>query len=362
MWTLYYCIKYNRNQRKRNIPLSRAGRRGFWTWHWRNPIVSGIKCPDLGEWNLLGETAEFFGWPTPGRQANGSFPSDECWVLLPLRDPSSGFAPGCPLSCLSGSLYAVHRVSSRSDALPAHRVWWVPSKLPMLMLLFPMPRQHWRIAREDDDIQTDRGLVEGRLSALEVWWGRKPISITCSINSNYGSLCCSYLPLCLISRYKLLHLEWINNVVLQYSTGNYIQFPGISHNGKKNIKKNLYMYITESLYCIAEIGTTLQVNYISIKIYLPIFQIITMSLLLWKLILHLFFTPCSLDSCTSWSTERNLLTPPSKTEHAQGWSGIFGMTAIQGSSASIAFTLNLLLMLLFESNIHLSKLVFPMKT
>ena len=147
------------------------------------------------------------------------------------------------LSCLSGSLYAVHRVSSRSDTLPAHRMWWVPSKLPMLTLLFPMPRQHWRIAREDDDIQTDRGLVEGRLSALEVWWGRKPISITCSINSNYGSLCCSYLPLCLISRYKLLHLEWINNVVLQYSTGNYIQFPGISHNGKKrNIKKNLYIY------------------------------------------------------------------------------------------------------------------------
>lgn len=140
----------------------------------------------------------------------------------------------------------------------------------------------------------------------------------------------------------------------------YIQYPVIDHSGEEYKKECIGK--TESLYCIAEIGTTLQVNYISIKIYLPIFQIITMSSLLWKLILHLFFTPCSLDSCTSWSTERNLLTPPSKTEHAQGWSGIFGMTAIQGSSASIAFTLNLLLMLLFESNIHLSKLVFPMKT
>ena len=32
---------------------------------------------------------------------------------------------------------------------------------------------------------------------------------------------------------KLLHLEWINNKVLVYSTGNYIQFPVINHNGKE---------------------------------------------------------------------------------------------------------------------------------
>ena len=60
MWILCYCIEYNRNQGKRNITLPRAGGRGFWTWHWKSPIVSGIKCLDLGEWNLLGETAEFF--------------------------------------------------------------------------------------------------------------------------------------------------------------------------------------------------------------------------------------------------------------------------------------------------------------
>ena len=35
----------------------------------------------------------------------------------------------------------------------------------------------------------------------------------------------------LISRCKLLHIEWINNKVLLYSTGNYIQYPGINHNG-----------------------------------------------------------------------------------------------------------------------------------
>ena len=38
-----------------------------------------------------------------------------------------------------------------------------------------------------------------------------------------------------ISRCKLLQTEWINNKVLLlgYSTGNYIQYPVINHNGKE---------------------------------------------------------------------------------------------------------------------------------
>ena len=36
-----------------------------------------------------------------------------------------------------------------------------------------------------------------------------------------------------VSRCKLLHLEWINNKILIYSTGNYIQYPGINHNRKE---------------------------------------------------------------------------------------------------------------------------------
>ena len=44
-----------------------------------------------------------------------------------------------------------------------------------------------------------------------------------------------------VSRCKLLHLEWINNKVLLYSTGNYIQSPGINHRGKEYEKKNVYM-------------------------------------------------------------------------------------------------------------------------
>ena len=36
---------------------------------------------------------------------------------------------------------------------------------------------------------------------------------------------------------KLLHLEWIDNKILFYSTGNYSQSPGIDHDGK------IYLFI-----------------------------------------------------------------------------------------------------------------------
>ena len=35
-----------------------------------------------------------------------------------------------------------------------------------------------------------------------------------------------------VSRCQLLYIGWINNKVLLYSTGNYIQYPIINHNGK----------------------------------------------------------------------------------------------------------------------------------
>ena len=36
-----------------------------------------------------------------------------------------------------------------------------------------------------------------------------------------------------ISKCKFLYIEWINNEVLLYSTGNYMQYPVINHNGKE---------------------------------------------------------------------------------------------------------------------------------
>ena len=46
-----------------------------------------------------------------------------------------------------------------------------------------------------------------------------------------------------ISRHKLLYIEWINNGVLLYSTGNYIQYPIINHNGKEYEKECMDMYM-----------------------------------------------------------------------------------------------------------------------
>ena len=40
-----------------------------------------------------------------------------------------------------------------------------------------------------------------------------------------------------VSRCKLLHLKTINNKVLLYSTGNYIQSLGIDHDGKEYKKR-----------------------------------------------------------------------------------------------------------------------------
>ena len=50
-----------------------------------------------------------------------------------------------------------------------------------------------------------------------------------------------------ISRCKLLYIEWINNKVLLNSTGDYIQYPVINHNGKEYEKEymsvRMYKYI-----------------------------------------------------------------------------------------------------------------------
>ena len=58
-----------------------------------------------------------------------------------------------------------------------------------------------------------------------------------------------------ISRCKLVYIGGINNKALLYSTGNYIQYPVINHNGKE-YEKEYIIYITESLCCTPETNTT----------------------------------------------------------------------------------------------------------
>ena len=46
-----------------------------------------------------------------------------------------------------------------------------------------------------------------------------------------------------VSRCKLLYIEWINNKVLLYSTGNYIQYPVINSNAKEYKKEKIHTHI-----------------------------------------------------------------------------------------------------------------------
>ena len=70
-----------------------------------------------------------------------------------------------------------------------------------------------------------------------------------------------------INRCKLLSIEWINSKVLLCNTGNYIQYPVINHSGKENGKKCIciYTYISESLYCTAEIQQCKSTMYLVTK-------------------------------------------------------------------------------------------------
>ena len=44
-----------------------------------------------------------------------------------------------------------------------------------------------------------------------------------------------------MNRCKVVYVEWINNKVLLYSTGNYIQYPVINRNGKEYEKEYIYV-------------------------------------------------------------------------------------------------------------------------
>ena len=62
-------------------------------------------------------------------------------------------------------------------------------------------------------------------------------------------------------RCKLIYIGWINKVLL-YSTGNYIQYPVISHNGKE-YKKNAY--ICTKSFCWTVFSFTINICFSIIK-------------------------------------------------------------------------------------------------
>ena len=53
-----------------------------------------------------------------------------------------------------------------------------------------------------------------------------------------------------ISRCKLVYVGWINDKVLLYTTGNYIQYPVINQNGKGYVKEYIYVYMHMYVYIL----------------------------------------------------------------------------------------------------------------
>ena len=58
-----------------------------------------------------------------------------------------------------------------------------------------------------------------------------------------------------VSRCNHLHIEWINNKVLLYSSEDHLQYLMINHNKKEY--KNVYIRIAGLLCCIPVINPTL---------------------------------------------------------------------------------------------------------
>ena len=73
-----------------------------------------------------------------------------------------------------------------------------------------------------------------------------------------------------ISRCKLLHIGWINNNLLLYSTGNYIQYPVINRNGKEHEKECVCVCVCVYIYIYIYIYTYIY-TYICIYIYMYIY-------------------------------------------------------------------------------------------
>ena len=83
-----------------------------------------------------------------------------------------------------------------------------------------------------------------------------------------------------VSRCELLYIEWINNKVLLYSTGDYIRHPVINHNGEEYEKKEcvcIYIYIhyiyihIYSIYIFIYIYIHIYIIYIIIQLCIYIY-------------------------------------------------------------------------------------------
>lgn len=225
-------------------------------------MISCIRYLNLGKWDLLGETAEYCRSPAPGRQTNACLYSLG-WALHAAAAAERSLYLICSLLLvvlpLCGHLHVSHGLSSSGDTFHAHRFWWVSPNSPC-WILFSSSQAILQNSKWGYDTWSGGGLVEERLQAF-LW--------------------CS-----------LMGLEW------------------------ENPSSPLHVKLLSIISPYA-VSYLLPLPISTMKIS-PIFQMITRSPILWKIILCLSSTPSFLDSFTSLSRERNLLALLSKAEDAQG--------------------------------------------
>ena len=172
----------------------------------------------------------------PGSSFCGDFPGKNtgvgCHALLQRIFPTQGSNPGLP-HCRWILYHLSHQGSPRI-------LEWVPS---LFCRGSSWPRNQTRVSCIAGGFFTSWATNDWRASTGLRHFLQSGI---------WCQICKQKAPH--LSRCKLVYIEGINKVLL-YSTGTYIQYPGINHD-EKNMKK-LCMCITESLYWTAEINITL---------------------------------------------------------------------------------------------------------
>ena len=117
-----------------------------------------------------------------------------------------------------------------------------------------------------------------------------------------------------ISRYKLIYIRWTNNKVLLYSTGNYIRYPVMNHNGKEYERKKIwkeYVHIYIHIYSIVIHLYTYMHIYIHayihmhVCIYTHVCVYIYVCVYKWITMLYSRKTDAEVETPVFWSPDAN---------------------------------------------------------
>ena len=119
-----------------------------------------------------------------------------------------------------------HAICSNTDATrDYHTKWCKPERKRQI----PYDITYvWNLNHDTNEL-TYETETDSQTQRSELWLPRRKSG---GMNWEFG-----------ISRRKLLNIGWINNKVLLYSTGNYVQYPAINHNEKEYEKEGVCLCV-----------------------------------------------------------------------------------------------------------------------